>query len=314
MCNIKKEIKSFCINGLVMIDWKEIVNIWIKKKPSLTGMNQEFFDLFEKAFQNTVNPNRCWFGMPKSLASFGITRNIHMVVNHRPNIISIILDRNLSDEFPEYKYYIVKSSIPAGENLYWLNANVSEINKILSNDLIWECYKIASAKLSNLSVCQQDRKDRIEGKYKLNQIFQTYEINIDGHLFESKYLEDLEIAKKDTSKKRLNRIKSATKKPAKITANSTVYLRNKDIVAEVLFRAKGICQLCKKEGPFTSLKTNQPFLEVHHIIPLEEDGEDSLINTVAICPNCHREAHHGINKYEIREKLKNTAHKRVDNP
>lgn len=294
-----------------MIDWKEIVDSWIKKKSSLAGMNQEFYDLFERAFQNTVNPNRCWFGMPKSLASFGITRNIHMVVNHRPNIISIILDRNLSVEFPEYKYYIVKSSISSGENLYWLNANVSEINKILSNDLIWEYYKIASAKLSNLAVCQKDRKDRIEGKYKLTQIIKNHEINIDGDLFESKYLEDLEIARKDTSEKRLNRIKSATKTPSKTSSKSTVYLRNKDIVAEVLFRANGICQLCKKVGPFISLKTNQPFLEVHHVIPLEENGKDSLKNTVAICPNCHREAHHGINKDEIREKLKNTAHNNV---
>lgn len=291
-----------------MIDWKEIVNIWIKKKSSLTGFNQEFCNLFEKAFQNTVNPNKCWFGMPKSLASFGITRNIHMVVNHRPNIISIILDRNLSAIFPQYKYYIVKSSISSGENLYWLNADISEINNLLTKDLIWEHYKIASAKLSNLAVCQKDRKDRIEGKYRLSQIIQNGEIVIDGHLLESNFLTDLETAKKDTSDKRLKRIKAATKKPGKTISKSTVYLRNKDIVAEVLFRANGICQLCKNEGPFISLKTNQPFLEVHHIIPLEEDGEDSLKNTVAICPNCHREAHYGTNKDEIREKLKNTAH------
>ena len=36
-----------------------------------------------------------------------------------------------------------------------------------------------------------------------------------------------------------------------------------------------------------------PYLEVHHRVPLAENGEDTVKNAVAICPNCHRKAHDG---------------------
>lgn len=55
-------------------------------------------------------------------------------------------------------------------------------------------------------------------------------------------------------------------------------------------RAKGICDLCAKEAPFTD-KHGQPYLESHHIIWLSRNGEDSIENTVALCPNCHRKMH-----------------------
>lgn len=55
-------------------------------------------------------------------------------------------------------------------------------------------------------------------------------------------------------------------------------------------RAKGICQLCEQPAPF--YVGTIPFLEVHHIIPLSKKGLDSIENTVALCPNCHRRMHH----------------------
>ncbi|MEE7094460.1 HNH endonuclease, partial [Escherichia coli O10] len=36
-----------------------------------------------------------------------------------------------------------------------------------------------------------------------------------------------------------------------------------------------------------------PFLEVHHIEWLSKGGEDSVENAIALCPNCHRQAHYG---------------------
>ncbi|WP_163591073.1 HNH endonuclease, partial [Klebsiella variicola] len=37
-----------------------------------------------------------------------------------------------------------------------------------------------------------------------------------------------------------------------------------------------------------------PFLEVHHIEWLSNGGEDSVENAIALCPNCHRQAHFGV--------------------
>ena len=54
--------------------------------------------------------------------------------------------------------------------------------------------------------------------------------------------------------------------------------------------ANGICQLCNQPAPFNNL-SGEPFLEVHHIVPLADGGRDSIDNVVALCPNCHRKVH-----------------------
>ncbi|WP_196607201.1 HNH endonuclease [Pectinatus frisingensis] len=33
------------------------------------------------------------------------------------------------------------------------------------------------------------------------------------------------------------------------------------------------------------------YLEVHHVIPLSKDVDDTADNAIALCPNCHRELH-----------------------
>ena len=57
-----------------------------------------------------------------------------------------------------------------------------------------------------------------------------------------------------------------------------------------MLRAQGICELCDKSAPFLK-PDGEGFLEVHHIQHLANDGDDSIENTVALCPNCHRKMH-----------------------
>jgi 5-methylcytosine-specific restriction protein A len=66
-------------------------------------------------------------------------------------------------------------------------------------------------------------------------------------------------------------------------------------------RAQGVCELCSEAAPFKDSK-DQPYLETHHIKWLAEGGEDSIENTVALCPNCHRKMH-VLNLQSDREKL-----------
>jgi 5-methylcytosine-specific restriction endonuclease McrA len=91
---------------------------------------------------------------------------------------------------------------------------------------------------------------------------------------------------------RRKRLAVAPKKPATATVSTTVYLRNPDVVAEVLKRAKGKCERCGCKAPFLR-KDGSPYLEVHHLKPLASEGEDTVANAQAQCPNCHREAHFG---------------------
>jgi 5-methylcytosine-specific restriction protein A len=81
------------------------------------------------------------------------------------------------------------------------------------------------------------------------------------------------------------------------------------IVAEYAQRrAGGICQLCNRPAPFKD-RDGDPFLEIHHIVPLAEGGQDSIENVVALCPNCHRRMH-VLNLPADEVRLKNRASSR----
>jgi len=105
--------------------------------------------------------------------------------------------------------------------------------------------------------------------------------------------EELAESRSQTSAVRMKRLEEAPRLPERMQVISTAFLRNPDVIAEVLHRANGICGKCGNPAPFTRKSDGSPYLEVHHWIPLSEGGEDTVGNAVALCPNCHREAHFG---------------------
>jgi 5-methylcytosine-specific restriction protein A len=78
--------------------------------------------------------------------------------------------------------------------------------------------------------------------------------------------------------------------PEYVLAKERAFLRNARVKAWVLQESNGVCEGCNLPAPFT-LPNGQPFLEVHHMRPLCDAGSDSVENTVALCPNCHRRCH-----------------------
>ena len=105
----------------------------------------------------------------------------------------------------------------------------------------------------------------------------------------------------------LRKIKSlskptGSKTPKKTQTTSEQFARSPQVVAYVLNRANGICECCGNPAPFKK-NNGDPFLEVHHIQPLADGGEDTISNAAAICPNCHRECHYGINKVELSKNI-----------
>jgi len=66
--------------------------------------------------------------------------------------------------------------------------------------------------------------------------------------------------------------------------------RDEYIKLYALQRANGECQLCEKPAPFLK-KDGKPYLEVHHIDYLANNGSDTIDNVAALCPNCHRKMH-----------------------
>ncbi len=141
-----------------------------------------------------------------------------------------------------------------------------------------------------------------EGHYKTNAIkmrkvadeFQQF---LDSPSTEDGYRRaferEVEESLNDSQAKRRQRLALANPMPVKKVVETTIFVRNPDVVAEVLLRAGGYCERCKKRAPFLKAKDQTPYLEVHHKLQLADGGKDSVDNATALCPNCHRELHHG---------------------
>ncbi len=96
------------------------------------------------------------------------------------------------------------------------------------------------------------------------------------------------------SDEKLNELAVAhNSQPRKTETNTSVYIRNPYVVEQAKRLANGICHDCGNLAPFVKKGTNEPFLEVHHRVPLSQGGEDTIANVVALCPNCHRQRHYG---------------------
>lgn len=87
--------------------------------------------------------------------------------------------------------------------------------------------------------------------------------------------------------------KKAKGKPATRPRTSNEFVRNPYVVAAAILRSGGSCEMPKCRHVLFSRDDGSPYLEVHHITPLAEGGDDTLRNAAALCPMCHREAHHG---------------------
>jgi 5-methylcytosine-specific restriction protein A len=101
------------------------------------------------------------------------------------------------------------------------------------------------------------------------------------------------------------RAAQAPKKARSRLTSSHQYQRNPYIVEQARRRADGLCQLCDQPAPFKN-KKGTPFLEVHHVQWLAKGGTDTLDNTVALCPNCHRKMH-SIDRKKDRQRLTDAA-------
>ncbi|MCG9557820.1 HNH endonuclease [Vibrio kanaloae] len=109
----------------------------------------------------------------------------------------------------------------------------------------------------------------------------------------SSFVKNVEKSLKSSSEERKKRLSTAKSKPKKRYVTTVVYDRNPDVVAEVLSRAGKYCEECGNIAPFRRKKDDTHYLEVHHKVPLAKGGDDTVDNAIALCPNCHREAHYG---------------------
>lgn len=65
----------------------------------------------------------------------------------------------------------------------------------------------------------------------------------------------------------------------------------KDLISSV-----GKCEICGFDY--------KPILQVHHIVPISQFGNNQADNVMCVCPNCHKTLHH---MYSILERNINTS-------
>lgn len=102
----------------------------------------------------------------------------------------------------------------------------------------------------------------------------------------------------------LARAKRQSGPPPKRMRMINDFVRDPYIVAAALSRAVDRCEMPRCNSQLFDREDDRPYLEVHHILPLGESGDDTLENVAALCPSCHRELHYGKLRLQKREILK----------
>ncbi len=280
-------------------DWKAEILLWTQKRREAKKYNQELLAFFTNTFNYNLRPEKALFGTNDYSISL-LVGNIYFGALTKDSTIWLLLDMKI-DNIPNAETHVARSAKTFDEPLYWLSTNdLSVLKEINSDTLLWQSYKRASNKIfENKSITAHKAKIAY-GKVPLNS-FWTSGTRVENSLTTN----DLNIIlekqirfyKTLSQKERIKKLNASNPKPEKIIVTQYAFKRNPLVVIEVLDRAKGICERCKMAAPFLKDKDSEPYLEVHHVIPLAEDGDDTIENAVALCANCHRHAHFAKSTY-----------------
>jgi 5-methylcytosine-specific restriction protein A len=86
--------------------------------------------------------------------------------------------------------------------------------------------------------------------------------------------------------------------PPKLNGHFSGYPRDTNAAAVALKKAEFACEIDKKHQTFVSRSKDRPYVEAHHLIPMNQQGQhvkslDVTANIVALCPMCHKLLHYG---------------------
>ena len=280
-------------------NWKYEIQQWTEKKRKIKPFQADLVDFFETAFKNTSFPDKALFGTNDYSISL-LTGGIFFAAYTREGVVWLLLDKQFKD-IPNSDSKIVKSTKNFSEPLFWLETeDLNNLKILIDRQEIWDSFKFATERIYDSKMVTSHRDHIAKNKITLADFYSNGLQNLPSKTIleiETELQEKVKQAKKLSRKKRQEILAKSNPKPTKTTVRQTVFNRNQYVIAEVLDRAKGICERCKKSAPFIRDNDNSPYLEVHHKTPLAEGGDDTVENAIALCPNCHRQAHYGKTTY-----------------
>jgi len=138
---------------------------------------------------------------------------------------------------------------------------------------------------------QYDKNDKLRKAWVFPLRLESSNKPIDRLLIEGAFENKVRrISKKLSTKDLEKRARNINTKVGVRKTFGKSFQRNPYVTAYTLRRAGRCCELCNNPAPFVK-PNGEPYLEVHHIKHLAEGGYDTIDNTVALCPNCHRKIH-----------------------
>lgn len=142
-----------------------------------------------------------------------------------------------------------------------------------------------------------DYYEKVAGTYYkgLRQLADEFEKNIDTISVSEKTSFEVEVENlmSVSFAERSTMLPSSGHKPDIKVTSINIFKRNAAVAATVRVRANGVCENCRNPAPFIKKSNGVPFLEVHHVVRLADNGDDTVDNAIAVCPNCHRQLHYG---------------------
>lgn len=110
---------------------------------------------------------------------------------------------------------------------------------------------------------------------------------------------------------------NAEDKPGYKTINNyRLWIRNPKLAADVVSMANFLCEINNDHKHFNSKFNNKNYVEAHHLIPMQYQGEfefslDVYANIVSLCLVCHKLLHYGAFN-EKKEIIYNLFSSRID--
>jgi 5-methylcytosine-specific restriction protein A len=153
-----------------------------------------------------------------------------------------------------------------------------------------------SARLPNSNTLINDLQKLIGSYRELKALVGNNILDIDLVLDEEEFQERAQSGKV--------RIPNKGKVPKKKKVNgstSSTWWRDPDMAFTAISNADFKCENDPNHETFLSSVTSKQFVEAHHLIPMEFQGEfeasiDVPENIISLCPNCHRAFHNSINE------------------
>lgn len=214
-----------------------------------------------------------------------------MVINYF-GVNNIQLGNVASDKVKASKtFYLYPSLLPIKLNLVFPKLNKPELRLYISKQA---GFKPASGQIWFLYIDKNGRL--VIGALEESLWNDLDQIDIDDEA----YLEEIQDEITTTG------IISQPPTPTitKITMGArTTYKRNGVIASFALAKAEFLCEVNKNHRTFISQRTNLPYSESHHFVPMKFQDDfsfplDCVENIISLCPTCHRGFHHGITDHK----------------